>query len=361
MTMPFKSLPGESSQSTVFKRGIQKSWYWLLLLAGLALAWHALRGAPLAEAWRLLAGIDPCGLLILLALNVLMLPLMAARWWQLLRIMGSPVGLLCACAYRFAANAVSYLTPGPHFGGEPLLVYLLHQRQGIPLAVATTSVTLDRLLELLASIVVLSLVLIMLTTSDSGLFTGGWPLSVVLALFIVLATFLTALFTGRRPVSRSIIWFKQCAPRRFAQPSQSNGPLVDAIIQGESIAASLLQQHCRQFFCANLFSLGHWLGVFAEFWLMSAFMGHPLSLYHLAAVVVVARLAFLTPLPAGIGALESALPWVTDTLGLGSALGLSICLIIRFRDIFFNLAGLALTMKYLTCPGKASTVAKSAG
>jgi uncharacterized membrane protein YbhN (UPF0104 family) len=134
-----------------------------------------------------------------------------------------------------------------------------------------------------------------------------------------------------------------------------------AIVQGEVMAESLLHRHQSPFLLANLYSLAHWLGVLVEFWLMAAFLGQPLSFFQLLTIVITARLAFLTPLPAGLGVLESALPWVTAALGLGSVLGLSLCLLIRFRDILFSLAGLGLAMKYLTCPGKASTVAEKAG
>jgi len=103
------------------------------------------------------------------------------------------------------------------------------------------------------------------------------------------------------------------------------------------------------------------IGVFVEFWLMAALLGQSLSFLQGLSVVMAARLAFLTPLPAGLGVLESTLPWVTAALDLGSVLGLSLCLLIRVRDILFSLAGLGLTMKYLTCPGRASTLAKNAG
>ena len=56
--------------------------------------------------------------------------------------------------------------------------------------------------------------------------------------------------------------------------------------------------------------------------------------------------------------LESALPWATAAFGLGSALGLGLCLIIRFRDLLFSLAGLGLWMHYLTCRTKASIIDK---
>ena len=337
--------------------GTLMGWRGLLLVLGLALAWQALQDVPWRAVWGQLTGMTPATLLILPALNLALLPLMTARWWQLLRTLGVPVGLFPACAYRFAANAVSSLTPGPHFGGEPLLVYLLHRRQEVPLPTAATSVALDRMLELWASLVVLSGSLILLTATNSGPFAKGWALPLAITVLTVLATLLAALFTGRRPLSRFGAWLARF--NRTTHADTTNRVLT-AVIQGEAMAESLLQRHRRPLLLANLCSLGHWLGVFVEFWLMAAFLGQPLSVAQLLTVVMTARLAFLTPLPAGLGVLESALPWVTAALGLGTVLGLSLCLLIRCRDLLFSLAGLGLAMKYLTCPGKASTVANNA-
>jgi len=331
-------------------------WRGLLLALGLALAWYAVQGQAWGEAWKYLSKIGPFALLSLLVLNLLILPLMTARGWQLLRALGLPVRLPALCAYRLAANAVSYFTPGPHFGGEPLLVYLLHQQQKIPLAAATTLVALDRLLELLASIVVLICSLVMLIATGSFPFFGSGALSLALIMLAVLIALLAALFTGRRPLSGILSWCKRVSSKDHVLTSETILRLLRVIIQGETLVESLMHEHRRPFLLANLCSLGHWLGVLAEFWLMSFILGEALSWLQLLALVITARLAFLTPLPAGLGVLESALPWVTGSLGLGSGLGLSLCLLIRFRDILFSLAGLGLIMKYLTCPGKASTV-----
>lgn len=336
-------------------------WRGLLLILGLVLAWHALRGMPWGEAWGSLTAISPGGLLILLGLNMAILPLMAARWWQLLQALGAPVGLSTVCAYRFAGNAVNYLTPGPHFGGEPLLVYLLRQRQGIPLPAAAISVALDRMLELLASIVVLCCSLVMLTVTASGPFTGRWALPLAITLVAAVAALLGALCMGKRPLSRLYAWYMRSCGMAHGAPTGFAGRLLETLQQGEALTESLFHQHRRPFLLANLSSLGSWLAVFAECWLMAALLGHSLSFVQLLSVVIATRLAFLTPLPAGLGVLESALPWVTAALGLGSVLGFSLCLLIRVRDILFSLGGLGLTMKYLTCPGGASTVAKNAG
>ncbi len=324
-----------------------QGWRWLLVLLGLVLVWQALRGVAWTEVWRLLAGLGPWAILVLLVFNLLILPVMTARWWLLLRTLGVPVRMFALCRYRCAANAVSYLTPGPHFGGEPLAVYLLHKRREIPLPPATMSVAVDRLLELAASLVVVSLCLVCLSLSGAGPFVVKGRLVVALAALVTVVVFLTALFTGGRPLSRLVA---RC--RRF----RKIGPFIDAVSQGETMAEVLFRHHRRNFLLANLLSLCHWLAVFAEFWLMSFFLGFPLSFSQLTAVVLVARLAFLTPLPAGIGVLETALPWLTASQGLGSALGLSLCLIIRFRDLVFCLGGLALTMNYLTCREKAGII-----
>ncbi len=351
----------ESGASSAVRRRGKKNWRWLSGVLGLALAWHALRGVAWNEVWILLAGIGPLALLAVLAINLLMLPLMAARWWLLLRTMGSPVDLLSTCTYRLAAGAISYLTPGPHFGGEPLSVYLLHHRQGIPLSIAATSVAVDRLLELLASFAVLTLCLTHLTFAESGLPNGIQGLFLVIAVLVLFTWILAALFTGQRPLSRAVFLCYRLCSRYGSSRACEDGSVLHIISQGESMAESLFRRHRRQFLLANLFSLGHWLGVFAEFWLMSVFLGLPLSFWHLTAVVAIARLAFFTPLPAGIGVLESALPWLTVTLGLGSALGLSLCLIIRFRDLLLSLAGLAFAMKYLTCRSKIGIIDHTTG
>jgi uncharacterized membrane protein YbhN (UPF0104 family) len=214
----------------------------------------------------------------------------------------------------------------------------------------------DRLLELLASIVVLAFCLLNLAFSQSDRFTPGRGVPVVIAALALFAFILAALFTGQRPFSRSVLLLKKLVGAYFPSTAGCLVPLIDMIAQGEAVAESLYRGHRRHLLLANLLSLSHWLGIFAEFWLMSLFLGHPLSFWHLTAVVAVARLSFFTPLPAGIGVLESALPWVTALLGLGGALGLSLCLLIRCRDLLFSLVGFGLAMQYLTCRRKAGIV-----
>lgn len=256
MTIPVKPLKSSAAPSTTFSAlqwGRKKSWRWLLGLLGLVMAWYALKGVAWTTVWDLLSRLSPLAISIIVAINLLMLPLMTARWWLFLRSLGEPVGLLSICAYRIAANAVNYLTPGPHFGGEPLSVYLLHHRQGTSLSSAVTSVAVDRLLELLASFLVVALCLITLTSVESSPIQGSQGLFVITAILAVLTFTLVTLFTGRRPLSRSLLLLIRLYRKSFPANYHPTESLTDIIVQGETMAESLFREHRYHFLLANLF------------------------------------------------------------------------------------------------------------
>ncbi|MEJ2157093.1 MAG: lysylphosphatidylglycerol synthase transmembrane domain-containing protein [Desulfobacteraceae bacterium] len=342
----------------IIRRLCRKSWRWLLAVLGLALAWHALKETTWDGVWDLLIRLNPAAILMLLGYNLILLPMMTARWWLLIKSLGGSVSLGNTCMYRLAANAVSYLTPGPHFGGEPLSVYCLHQRHDIPLPSAGASVAVDRLLELFASFGVLTFCLIHLSLSGSGILTGSREITVAIALLVAACCILAALFTGKRPFSRLMTLFKRLDHGSFPRIFKRIESWIAVIARSEDMAASLYRDHRRLFLLANLISLAQWFGVFVEFWLMARLLGTHLSFVQLTAVVMVARMAFFTPIPAGIGVLESVLPWLTALLGLGHTLGFSLCLMIRSRDLLFNLTGLGLTVHYLTCRKSAGIISR---
>ena len=356
MSKPSTTTENHSSLQAVFNGCAQKCWRWLLAALGCCLAWYSLHDAPWGEVFSLLAGIGPMAVVSLALVNLLMLPVMSARWWLLLQTLGTPISLLHVSLYRNAANAISYITPGPHFGGEPFSIYLIRQRHNIPLGSATTSVIVDRLLELLASIIILTLCLLYMSSAEFNPFAGSRELIVSALVLTALIFMFGAVFIGKSPLSRLLAFLNRFKICSFLRPTNNSGSFSDIILQGETLTAQLFHEHRFLFISANLLSIAHWLWIFAEFWLMAFFLGFPLSFVQLITIVAAARLAFFTPLPAGIGVLESALPYVTEALGLGNSLGIGLCLIIRFRDILFSLTGVMQSMKYLTCEKKTSII-----
>ncbi|MDJ0624049.1 MAG: lysylphosphatidylglycerol synthase transmembrane domain-containing protein [Desulfocapsaceae bacterium] len=334
---------------------IRKGWRWLAGLLAILLAYFALRDAPWSEVRQLVSGLGGEAVLAIGLLNLLMLPLMTARWWLILRLFKAPVSLVVASLYKCSSNAASYLTPGPHFGGEPLLVYFLRQHHGLTISTATTSVILDRLLETLASIVILALCLFFLLSNNVVVFGGWHDILLIMAVLTLIGWVLIAFFSGRMPLSHLITLAQRIGWRLFRWRSSQRGSVLIGIEQSEKLAESLFRDRPGNLLTVNAISITHWLAIFAEFWIMAAFLGVELSFVQLCAVVVVARLAYYTPLPAGIGVLELALPHVTTVLGLGGTFGIGLCLIIRFRDLVFSLVGLGITLKYLSVSQKSRT------
>jgi hypothetical protein len=349
-------------KTTIPRRSLTRVWHqvltrWRLVatIVGIVLVWQALRGVNWAEVWQLLRAIDPRGMAAIVACNLLLLPIMSMRWWLILNMLGTPVKLLRVSFYRTAAGAVSYLTPGPHFGGEPVSVFLLKIQHRIDLSIGAASVGVDRLLELTVSFAVLAICVGCLSLALPGS-AGG--IGSVLAVLVVLAlclVLLALLLRGKRPFSHAMHQLSSFAisPSGFGRKIESFARFLQ---DSEDRAITMIIDHPFQFVSAILVSLAAWAAVCAELWLIAFVLGAPLTFMELAGLTAIARLAFFTPLPAGLGVLEFGLPWVTASFGLGSELGLSICLIIRLRDLAISVLGSGLLMKYLTCSKKLSTV-----
>ena len=71
--------------------------------------------------------------------------------WLILRAFGQRVPFFSVMGLRLAGFALSYFTPGPQVGGEPLQVFLLKKRHAIPTTAGVASVFLDKLFEILAN------------------------------------------------------------------------------------------------------------------------------------------------------------------------------------------------------------------
>jgi hypothetical protein len=85
----------------------------------------------------------------------------------------------------------------------------------------------------------------------------------------------------------------------------------------------------------------------AEYFLMADYLNANLSFEQLLAALTAAMLAFLMPLPGGLGALEASQVYAWTALGYTPAIGISISLIMRARDILNGGVGLFLAGKLI--------------
>ncbi len=334
------------------RRQLLKILFWLLAL-GLLLT--VLLSVPLADTLDALRLLTWQRVLLLIAINLLVLALFNARWWAILRGYGYRLPFHALFGYRLATFGVSYFTPGPQFGGEPLQVLLVEKEQQTPRSTAVAALTLDKSLELLVNFLFLltGVILIM----QQQLLNGAAAVAAILIIVLILlvpGSYLAAIANGRSPLSWTAgrlgnMAFLQDRPA-WQERFEVGG---NTVRQSESEISSLLHRSPGTLIFAVLISIAAWMLMIVEFWLMASFLGASLSPIELIMTMTAARVAILLFLPAGLGALEVSQVIAFGAVGLNPALGISISLLIRARDVFVGGTGLwwgskKLSANYLT-------------
>lgn len=308
---------------------------WLLLPF---LVWWALRNVSLPEVIQVLNSFGLVKILVFLGVNLLIIFLFSSRWWLILRAQGQVIPVSSLVGIRLAGFSISYFTPGTQIGGEPLQVRLLQKHAQIQSSIALASVSLDKLFELISNFTFLAIgATIILTT---GLLHESPPLLGiifwVLFLFSPIA-YLLSLRAGHQPVGRVINWINGNKADRLRLYKY-----IPLVVSTEMHIGTLIKEKPLKVTWIFLSSVLIWIVMLAEYWLLLNFLNTPLNIIQTFTALTAARLAFLTPLPGGFGALEASQVLVIQAMGFEPAVGISASLMIRARDITFGIVGLAL-------------------
>ncbi len=303
-------------------------WVALLLLGAGLFIW-ALRAAPLQEIVSVLAQLQTWQIVTILLVNSGIIVLFALRWWLILGRQGYRLPYAAITGYRLAGFALSYFTPGQHFGGEPLQVLLVRRNHKVPASTALAAVALDKSIELFSNFLVLTVGLLLLL--GSGLLEGlavNQVLLLSIPILVMPITYLSFLKRGARPIAGLI--------------GRLRGRMAGGLNRTEDQLGDLIQSHPNLFIQGLGVSVLVWAVLFFEFWLMLRFLGLNVDASQLLAVVIAGRVALFAPTPGALGALEASHVLVMQALGFDAAYGLSLSLLIRARDIFFALIGLGV-------------------
>lgn len=305
------------------------------------LLYFALRNAPFIEIWNALTQLHLSQVALLFVVNALVIVFITARWWVIVRAENSAIPFLALIRYRLSVFGLSYFTPGPQVGGEPLQVLYLQRNHGVSFARATSAVIMDKLLEFLANFILIGIgltaaVRVGLISRNSTQALGSLiPVAVVLAWPVI---HLILLYQGRYPISSLL----RSAAFLIGSPNW-----VRLIIVSERMAAAFARRKLEALLLALGFSMLAWAGMAAEYFLIASFLNASLSFEQTLAALTAALLAFLLPLPGGLGALEASQVYALTTMGYAPAIGISLSLIMRGRDLLNGGIGLLLAGKFI--------------
>jgi uncharacterized protein (TIRG00374 family) len=305
--------------------------FWLLLLGGL-LYW-ALRNAPLAGIWDSLQKLQSGELTSLGALNFVIFSLITLRWWIIVRVEHGSIPFTPLISYRLSAFGLSYFTPGPQVGGEPLQVIYLQRHYGLSYARATSAVFMDKLLEFLANFIFLTFGLFAVFAVgllSTNALVSLLPLTV---LFLWPLVHILLLYRGYYPVSGLL---------RAIQSRIGSFQWMRLITVAERMAGAFTRRHPFALLLSLGVSLLVWVLMVGEYAMMLHFLDIPLNFWQMIASLTAVRLAFLMPLPAGLGALEAAQVFALTAFGFPPEIGISLSLLMRGRDILLGGLGILL-------------------
>ena len=310
--------------------------------------WWALRKVPWQDVGVVLSRLGPTEIGILILVNAAVVATFSGRLWVILRSQAHSLPLLTLVRYWLAGFAVSYFTPASQLGGAPAQIYLLQKHNAIPLPTATASVVLSKVLERAgrATFLLIGITTLLQLQRFSDL-TKKLLSAMALGVLALPVGYLVAARSGWRPLFSLL----SLAPANLAR-RQGYRRLLKVIGETELQVTAFCRQKPQVMAIGLSLSLLSWAIITLETWLALSFLGFSFSPRQVLAVVTAAQIAFLTPLPAGLGAMEASLVAVFLALGYSSADAVGLALLMRARDLVIG--GLGLWRGGLTAFVKAS-------
>ncbi len=306
--------------------------FWIVLILSL-LVW-AILAAPLAEIWASLKQLHLWQIVSLLAISFIAILFMTLRWWLVVRAENSKAPFVKLIGYRLAAFGMSYFTPGPQVGGEPLQILYLRRNHQMTAARSTATVIMDKLLEFLVNVLFLAAGLVVVIgqglfpLTGNQLFGGLVPL---LLLIMIPPVHLVLLYLGIYPVSSLV---------RAIQNRIGRRKTLHLVMISERMAGIFMRRHPSAMVLALLASILAWTCMWAEYWLMAQFILVDMTIWQALAGMTFLQIAFMLPLPGGLGAMEASQVFVLSAMGFPPSAGLTMSLLMRGRDMLIGGLGL---------------------
>src|SRR4030042_1072140 len=290
---------------------------------------------PFNEVIATFSNVTPTLLLIYLATSFTIMFLFSVRWKFVLGALGHNISLVEAFGYRIIDYGLSYITPSGKAGGEPIRAALL-TRKGISFKEGLANVTTDKTIELSVSVCFFVVGLLILAIGHPL----NWAIRIFLIVFSSLLIFLIWKFYShilrKKPVFTELYRFLRLYKLRvFAKCEQ-------AVIEFEKPIIKFYSEERKTFFIALSLSLVSLIISMVEFKVVLLMLGIDASLGVVFMVFSVVGMAFLVPVPMGLGSLEAFQIALFSALGIGSASGVGLAMITRARHMIWVLIGVSL-------------------
>lgn len=310
-----------------------KRWRWIGVVVGLGMVTLLLRAVGWPAVRQTLEWLG-WGYAIVLVYPLSWILLNAFSWQQALPLGQKKVPFFRLTAMRMAGESFNSLLPSGYVGGEPLKARLL--ADWMPASEAASSVLVAKAAQSVAMVIFAVLGLAAGRPSGASLYPPRAMTAALVALTLGIGLFTALLARGSfaslgRALHRitRVFWLQRQDERLIA---------LDASL-GE-----FYRHGKRRFLASVLWSVAAWLAGALELWIIFHLIGHPIAWRQAWFMGALAQVASVVGLfsPGGVGFYEGGHFLAARLLGLPPALGLSVSLIRRVREIFWDGVGVGI-------------------
>lgn len=242
------------------------------------------------------------------------------------------LSLFAMAQIRTAGETFNSLLPSGYVGGEPLKAHLLSRR--IPLSEATSSVLIAKAAQSVALVIFVGFGLVLGGHGSRSLLKKPGELIALGVLSFAIGLFVVLLAKG------SFAKFGRWLHRHTKRPFLLK--LEPLLLELDHSIGAFYREGKRRFLASILWHLAGWVVGAMEVFIIFYMIGKPITPLEAWFVGALAQLAAVIGLlaPMGIGLYEGGHYLAASALGLPPALGVSVALIRRVRELFWNIVGL---------------------
>ncbi len=270
-----------------------------------------------------------------------MIVILTWRWQIILKSQGvHHISFWKLNNYRLVGQGVSFLTPSGKLGGEPVRAGLTSSRENISFEKSLSSVLIDRTIDISSALAFFSIGVMILLLS----FVIPAAIATILVVVCIIALILIITFNYRMLKGKPFFHylFRFLGLSRIKKLEKFEEKLVDV----EALIIKFYYEDKKYFFYALGISMLSWILMFVEYKIAALMVGHNLTPLQIFLVFSFIGIAYMVPVPMGIGSLEASQITAFSLLGISSAAGLALSFLVRLKDLFIAIIGVALLGLY---------------
>lgn len=269
-------------------------------------------------------------LFVLIVLLVLFVFISLYRWRLLLFMVNGRVSWLASLKPWLADFAISYLSPAPSFGGEPLRLKIFKESVGdkVSWAQAAATIFVDKVFDATINLIIVILGVIMLFWQHALSF------SLRLSIIMIIVLSLTIIGVGYYRMIRRQGFISTLAKLFHLSKSQLWQKIAGHVAEMEQTVHKFLSFKNKFFLPVVFLTILRMASVMVRIYLVMLFVGS--QQISLISVVIVLSLTFLIsflPFPGGLGGFESSQVFLFVLLGFSAQQGLAYALVARFAEM----------------------------